>query len=169
MTTFRIGDRLIGPDQPTYFIADTAANHDGSRPSSTAKRSAPDSTFTIFRTVAGAPGNPEAHSCTRRRVRLPIGIAPSSGTMCVSMMLSTPLRVVASRSPLSDSHVRNQSATVTRASEAVGVNDSGRSARKPPGITAKREASATPALRAAVVQQWHPRRAWTVPPPDRRM
>ncbi len=25
----RIGDRLIGPDQPTYFIADVAANHDG--------------------------------------------------------------------------------------------------------------------------------------------
>src|SRR5512141_2675862 len=25
----RIGDRLIGPDQPTYFIADIAANHDG--------------------------------------------------------------------------------------------------------------------------------------------
>ncbi|MGZ4453518.1 MAG: N-acetylneuraminate synthase family protein [Nocardioides sp.] len=25
-----IGDRLIGPDQPTYFIADIAANHDGS-------------------------------------------------------------------------------------------------------------------------------------------
>ena len=30
MTTFRIGDRLVGPDQPTYFIADIAANHDGS-------------------------------------------------------------------------------------------------------------------------------------------
>ncbi len=30
MTTFRIGDRLVGPDQPTYFIADVAANHDGS-------------------------------------------------------------------------------------------------------------------------------------------
>ena len=29
MTTFRLGDRLIGPDQPTYFIADIAANHDG--------------------------------------------------------------------------------------------------------------------------------------------
>ncbi len=29
VTTFRIGDRLIGPDQPTYFIADIAANHDG--------------------------------------------------------------------------------------------------------------------------------------------
>lgn len=29
MTTFSIGDRLIGPDQPTYFIADIAANHDG--------------------------------------------------------------------------------------------------------------------------------------------
>ena len=29
MTTFRIGDRLVGPDQPTYFIADIAANHDG--------------------------------------------------------------------------------------------------------------------------------------------
>ena len=30
MTSFRIGDRLVGPDQPTYFIADIAANHDGS-------------------------------------------------------------------------------------------------------------------------------------------
>ncbi len=29
MTTFRIGDRLVGPNQPTYFIADIAANHDG--------------------------------------------------------------------------------------------------------------------------------------------
>ena len=29
MTTFRIGDRPIGPDEPTYFIADIAANHDG--------------------------------------------------------------------------------------------------------------------------------------------
>ena len=29
MTTFQLGDRLIGPDQPTYFIADIAANHDG--------------------------------------------------------------------------------------------------------------------------------------------
>lgn len=29
MTTFRIGDRLVGPDEPTYFIADIAANHDG--------------------------------------------------------------------------------------------------------------------------------------------
>ena len=29
MTDFRIGDRLVGPDQPTYFIADIAANHDG--------------------------------------------------------------------------------------------------------------------------------------------
>jgi N-acetylneuraminate synthase len=29
MTTFAIGDRLVGPDQPTYFIADIAANHDG--------------------------------------------------------------------------------------------------------------------------------------------
>ena len=27
--TVRIGDRLIGGDQPTYFIADIAANHDG--------------------------------------------------------------------------------------------------------------------------------------------
>ena len=26
---FRIGGRLVGPDQPTYFIADIAANHDG--------------------------------------------------------------------------------------------------------------------------------------------
>jgi N-acetylneuraminate synthase len=25
-----LGDRLVGPDQPTYFIADIAANHDGS-------------------------------------------------------------------------------------------------------------------------------------------
>src|SRR5512133_3594941 len=25
----KIGNRLIGPDQPTYFIADIAANHDG--------------------------------------------------------------------------------------------------------------------------------------------
>ncbi len=29
MTTFAIGDRLVGTDQPTYFIADIAANHDG--------------------------------------------------------------------------------------------------------------------------------------------
>ncbi len=29
MATFAIGDRLVGPDQPTYFIADIAANHDG--------------------------------------------------------------------------------------------------------------------------------------------
>ncbi|MBI1351355.1 MAG: N-acetylneuraminate synthase [Actinomycetales bacterium] len=28
--TFPIGDHLIGPNQPTYFIADIAANHDGS-------------------------------------------------------------------------------------------------------------------------------------------
>ena len=28
MTTFRIGDRFVGPNQPTYFIADIAANHD---------------------------------------------------------------------------------------------------------------------------------------------
>ncbi len=27
--TFRIGDRLVGQDQPTYFVADIAANHDG--------------------------------------------------------------------------------------------------------------------------------------------
>ena len=27
---FSIGSRFIGPDQPTYFIADIAANHDGS-------------------------------------------------------------------------------------------------------------------------------------------
>ena len=26
MTSFRIGDRLVGPDQPTYFIADIAAH-----------------------------------------------------------------------------------------------------------------------------------------------
>src|SRR5512139_2216958 len=25
----KIGNRLIGPDHPTYFIADIAANHDG--------------------------------------------------------------------------------------------------------------------------------------------
>ena len=25
----KIGDRTIGPDHPTYFIADIAANHDG--------------------------------------------------------------------------------------------------------------------------------------------
>ncbi|MBK9738938.1 MAG: N-acetylneuraminate synthase family protein [Actinobacteria bacterium] len=30
MTSFQIGDRVIGRDQPTYFIADIAANHDGS-------------------------------------------------------------------------------------------------------------------------------------------
>jgi N-acetylneuraminate synthase len=30
VTSFRIGERLVGPDQPTYFIADIAANHDGS-------------------------------------------------------------------------------------------------------------------------------------------
>lgn len=29
MSTFAIGSRLIGPDEPTYFIADIAANHDG--------------------------------------------------------------------------------------------------------------------------------------------
>lgn len=29
MGTFAIGDRLVGQDQPTYFIADIAANHDG--------------------------------------------------------------------------------------------------------------------------------------------
>ena len=29
MNDFRIGNRLLGPDQPTYFIADIAANHDG--------------------------------------------------------------------------------------------------------------------------------------------
>jgi sialic acid synthase SpsE len=29
VTTFRIGERLVGPDQPTFFIADIAANHDG--------------------------------------------------------------------------------------------------------------------------------------------
>jgi sialic acid synthase SpsE len=27
---FKIGNRLVGPSQPTYFIADIAANHDGS-------------------------------------------------------------------------------------------------------------------------------------------
>ena len=26
---FKIGDRLIGGENPTYFIADIAANHDG--------------------------------------------------------------------------------------------------------------------------------------------
>lgn len=29
MTTFFIGQRRLGPDEPTYFIADIAANHDG--------------------------------------------------------------------------------------------------------------------------------------------
>lgn len=29
MTTFTIGVRAVGPDEPTYFIADIAANHDG--------------------------------------------------------------------------------------------------------------------------------------------
>lgn len=29
MTTFTIGARAVGPDEPTYFIADIAANHDG--------------------------------------------------------------------------------------------------------------------------------------------
>ena len=29
MSAFQLGKRLIGPDQPTYFIADIAANHDG--------------------------------------------------------------------------------------------------------------------------------------------
>lgn len=29
MHTFQLGDRVVGPDQPTYFIADIAANHDG--------------------------------------------------------------------------------------------------------------------------------------------
>ena len=29
MKPFAIGDRLVGPGQPTYFIADIAANHDG--------------------------------------------------------------------------------------------------------------------------------------------
>jgi len=28
MGDFLVGDRLVGPDQPTYFIADIAANHD---------------------------------------------------------------------------------------------------------------------------------------------
>lgn len=30
MTSFPIGDRMVGLDQPTYFVADIAANHDGS-------------------------------------------------------------------------------------------------------------------------------------------
>lgn len=29
MSDFAIGSRTVGPDQPTYFIADIAANHDG--------------------------------------------------------------------------------------------------------------------------------------------
>lgn len=29
MQSFQLGDRVVGPDQPTYFIADIAANHDG--------------------------------------------------------------------------------------------------------------------------------------------
>ena len=29
MSDFTIGSRTVGPDQPTYFIADIAANHDG--------------------------------------------------------------------------------------------------------------------------------------------
>jgi N-acetylneuraminate synthase len=29
VSDFLIGDRRVGPDQPTYFIADIAANHDG--------------------------------------------------------------------------------------------------------------------------------------------
>ena len=29
LTEFKIGDRLVGSGQPTYFIADIAANHDG--------------------------------------------------------------------------------------------------------------------------------------------
>lgn len=29
MSTFSIGDRLVGPDQSTYFITDIADNHDG--------------------------------------------------------------------------------------------------------------------------------------------
>ena len=29
MPTIKIGDRMVGDDQPTYFIADIAANHDG--------------------------------------------------------------------------------------------------------------------------------------------
>jgi len=29
MTGFAIGSRFVGPDEPTYFIADIAANHDG--------------------------------------------------------------------------------------------------------------------------------------------
>ena len=29
MSSFQIGDACIGPDEPTYFIADIAANHDG--------------------------------------------------------------------------------------------------------------------------------------------
>ncbi len=28
-TSFRIGEAVVGPDEPTYFIADIAANHDG--------------------------------------------------------------------------------------------------------------------------------------------
>ena len=30
MTTIRIGQSLVGEDHPTYFVADIAANHDGS-------------------------------------------------------------------------------------------------------------------------------------------
>jgi N-acetylneuraminate synthase len=30
VSNFKIGNTLVGPDQPTYFIADVAANHDGS-------------------------------------------------------------------------------------------------------------------------------------------
>jgi N-acetylneuraminate synthase len=29
VTSIRIGSRSVGPDEPTYFIADIAANHDG--------------------------------------------------------------------------------------------------------------------------------------------
>ena len=29
MGDFSIGTRRVGPDEPTYFIADIAANHDG--------------------------------------------------------------------------------------------------------------------------------------------
>jgi sialic acid synthase SpsE len=29
MTTLRLGKRLIGPEHPTYFVADISANHDG--------------------------------------------------------------------------------------------------------------------------------------------
>ena len=29
MTTLRLGKKLVGPEHPSYFVADISANHDG--------------------------------------------------------------------------------------------------------------------------------------------